>query len=87
MYQMRFGGGWGRGVGVPLRGGSTNEPSAKGEFASRPKVTRLVRYGPVRQKTNFSRAAARRRWRTAKERLSGLGGGGGGGAWRALRAA
>ena len=41
-------------LGFPLRGGSTNEPSAKGEFASRPKVTRLVRYGPVRQKTNFS---------------------------------
>ena len=51
---MYHGFGGARVLGFPLRGGSTNEPSAKGEFASRPKVTRLVRYGPVRQKTNFS---------------------------------
>ena len=34
------------------RGGSTNRPSPGGS-SSRPMVARPVRYGPVRQKTNF----------------------------------
>jgi hypothetical protein len=43
-------------VGVPLRGVTNDPPPAKGGGSSRPKVTRLVRYGPVRQKKNFSRS-------------------------------
>jgi hypothetical protein len=35
------------------RGVSSEPPPAKGEFASRPMVARLVRYGPVRQKKTF----------------------------------
>ena len=38
--------------GVARRGGSTNRPSPGGS-SSRPMVARPVRYGPVRQKTNF----------------------------------
>ena len=41
---------WGWLVGGVQRG----PPSAKGGSASRPMVARLVRYGPVRQKKNFS---------------------------------
>ena len=38
--------------GVARRGGPTNRPSPGGS-SSRPMVARPVRYGPVRQKTNF----------------------------------
>ena len=38
--------------GAARRGGSTNRPSPGGS-SSRPMVARPVRYGPVRQKTNF----------------------------------
>jgi len=37
----------------PLRGVPNEPPPAKGDSSSRPKVTRLVRYGPVRPKTNI----------------------------------
>ena len=40
-------------MGVARRGVPSEPPPAKGEFASRPMVARLVRYGPVRQKKTF----------------------------------
>jgi hypothetical protein len=40
--------------GFHLGGSQTIRPLPRGG-SSRPKVTRLVRYGPVRQKKNFSR--------------------------------
>jgi hypothetical protein len=38
-----------------VAGGFNEPPSAKGGFASRPMVARLVTYGPVRQKKTFLR--------------------------------
>ena len=42
-------------VGASRREVANEPPSAKGGFASFPMVARLVRYGLVRQKTNFSK--------------------------------
>jgi hypothetical protein len=44
--------------GFLLGGSQTIRPLPRGG-SSRPKVTRLVRYGPVRQKKNFSRELSR----------------------------
>ena len=40
-------------VGLARREVANEPPPAKGGFASRPMVARLVRYGPVRQKKTF----------------------------------
>ena len=37
----------------PHVGGIDEPPPAKGDFANRPMVARLVRYGPVRQNGNL----------------------------------